>query len=179
MNCGKSTVGSASQKFTEACVAVQKLSAQDTTTIYTNGFWEQSDLQKIVYISFASFQLCYASVTEPRWGSGTLPSTGEPGTKGTKPRPPNIGRMNRSSNLRQRRWTERVGAVRINWRLYWGELICPTSKSDPTMLVRSGSRIDWLESRDDVFRPVLGGMRRLSSGLVSRPKTWIKWWHIN
>jgi hypothetical protein len=38
-------------------------------------------------------------------------------------------------------------------------------------LPRSGSRIDWLESRDDVVRPGLGGMRRLSSGLVSRPKT--------
>lgn len=50
-------------------------------------------------------------------------------------------------------------------------MICPTSKSDPIMLVRSGSSIDWLESRDDVFSPVLGGMRRLSSGFVSRPKT--------
>jgi hypothetical protein len=39
------------------------------------------------------------------------------------------------------------------------------------MLVRSGSRIDWLESRDDVFRPVLGGMRRVSSGFVRKPKT--------
>ena len=61
--------------------------------------------------------------------------------------------------------------MRINWRLYRGEEIWPTSKSDPIMLVRSGSRIDWLESRDDVFGPVLGGMRRVSSGLVSKPKT--------
>jgi hypothetical protein len=50
-------------------------------------------------------------------------------------------------------------------------VVWPTSKSDPIKLPRSGSRIDWLESRDDVVRPGLGGMRRLSSGLVSRPKT--------
>jgi hypothetical protein len=28
-----------------------------------------------------------------------------------------------------------------------------------------------------VFRPVLGGMRRVSSGFVRKPKTWTKRWH--
>jgi hypothetical protein len=43
--------------------------------------------------------LCFLdTVHRPPW---TLCSVGDPGEKGTKPRPPNMGRISASSNLRQ------------------------------------------------------------------------------
>ena len=62
--------------------------------------------------------------------------------------------------------------VRRYWRFVWG-VSWPTSKSDPNKLAVSGSRNDWLEISAAV--PGLGGMRRLIRGLVSKPKTWIKY----
>jgi hypothetical protein len=108
----------------------------------------------------------------------TLPlrSVGEPGSTGTKPLPPNTGRMNESSNFLHSRWTVWVG-VESKARMLFGRCISWPSRSasESRGSPRSGTMTDF--GVDDsvvvmLFVAFWWGSRSLISGLVSKPNTW-------
>lgn len=102
-------------------------------------------------------------------------SVGEPGSRGTKPRPPNTGRINVSSNLRHRRCTVWVGVVRSIRKLLGLTISCPLiSISESCWLSRRGILIDLgVPASDDtkLLDDFDMGSKNLMRGFVNKPNT--------
>ena len=99
---------------------------------------------------------------------------GEPGTKGTKPRPPKTGLMNLSSNFLQRWWTVDVGCLMNNWSLLrlGADWLLPLSTGPPFSRDKSLRSSKLAKS----FSPEVNGFALFRStdwirGFVTEPKT--------